>query len=78
MSWVELCCFGCLSISAQLVRKWLNISTRDSDFGADTDVEDDADVDTFYDPEGILKIFSFDRFFLCLNDFLSELEILGL
>uniref|UniRef100_A0A7C9ACZ8 Inositol polyphosphate-related phosphatase domain-containing protein n=1 Tax=Opuntia streptacantha TaxID=393608 RepID=A0A7C9ACZ8_OPUST len=38
-------------MSSELVRKWLNISTRDSDFGADTDVEDDADVDTFYDPE---------------------------
>lgn len=56
MSWVEICCFGCLSISAQLFRKWLNISTGDSDFGADTDVEDDADTDTFYDPEGSVPL----------------------
>lgn len=37
-SWVELCCFGCTCLQLWpkiVLRKWLNISSRESDFSAD-------------------------------------------
>lgn len=51
-TWAEICsCLGCLQLfwPRVVMRKWLNISTKDSDFSADTD-EDDIDGDS--DTEG--------------------------
>ncbi|KAJ9675485.1 hypothetical protein PVL29_024419 [Vitis rotundifolia] len=45
-SWAELCCLGCTCLQAFwpriVMRKWLNISARESDYSADTE-EDDSD-----------------------------------
>ncbi|CAO2834129.1 unnamed protein product [Amaranthus hypochondriacus] len=47
MSWAELCCLGCTCLQLLwprvVLRKWLNISTKDSDFSADTDNDDFTD-----------------------------------
>ncbi|KAL9449532.1 hypothetical protein AB3S75_011455 [Citrus x aurantiifolia] len=49
-TWAEICsCLGCLQLfwPRVVMRKWLNISTKDSDFSADTDEDDiDGDSDT--------------------------------
>ncbi|XP_021737629.1 type IV inositol polyphosphate 5-phosphatase 3-like isoform X1 [Chenopodium quinoa] len=49
MSWAELCCLGCTCLQLLwprvVLRKWLNISSKDSDYSADTDVEDIDDDD---------------------------------
>lgn len=49
-SWAEICCLGCTCLQLLwprvVLRKWLNISSKDSDFSADTDVDDiDDDED---------------------------------
>ncbi|MQL96845.1 hypothetical protein Taro_029524 [Colocasia esculenta] len=50
-SWAEICCFGCTCLQLFwpkiVLRKWLNISTRDSDFSAD-----ESDVDSQFEYEG--------------------------
>ncbi|KAL8166927.1 hypothetical protein V2J09_008426 [Rumex salicifolius] len=49
-SWAELCCLDstCVQLWTRVVlRKWLNIAVKDSDFSADTS-DDDAD-DAFFD-----------------------------
>lgn len=52
--WAEICCFGCSCLqlfwARVIMRKWLNISTKDSDFSADTEDEDDMDFNS--DVEG--------------------------
>ncbi|KAK6938233.1 hypothetical protein RJ641_031741, partial [Dillenia turbinata] len=56
-SWAELCCFDCSCLQhfwpRVVMRKWLNISAKDSDFSADTDDEDengsDSDCEEFYE-----------------------------
>nr|XP_048331416.1 type IV inositol polyphosphate 5-phosphatase 3-like isoform X1 [Ziziphus jujuba var. spinosa] len=52
-SWAELCCLDCSFIQLfwprVVMRKWFNISAKESDYSADTDDEeeaDDADSDT--------------------------------
>ncbi|KAK6940070.1 hypothetical protein RJ641_029601 [Dillenia turbinata] len=49
-SWAELCCFdwSCLQLfwPRAVMRKWLNISAKDSDFSADTDDEDEIGSDS--------------------------------
>ncbi|KAJ4701015.1 putative Type I inositol polyphosphate 5-phosphatase [Melia azedarach] len=50
-TWAEICsCFGysCLQLfwARVVMRKWLNISARDSDFSADSDEEDATDDDS--------------------------------
>ncbi|XP_048130857.1 type IV inositol polyphosphate 5-phosphatase 3 isoform X2 [Rhodamnia argentea] len=46
-SWAEICCLGCSCLQLfwprVVVRKWLNISTKESDYSADSDDEDDVD-----------------------------------
>ncbi|KAE8728310.1 DNAse I-like superfamily protein isoform 2 [Hibiscus syriacus] len=48
-SWVEICCFGCSCLQLLwprvVMRKLLNIDPRDSDYSADTDDEEDIDLD---------------------------------
>lgn len=56
-SWAELCCFGwsCLQLfwPRVVMRKWLNISDKDSDYSADPeDGDDDEDIDSDSDNEG--------------------------
>ncbi|CBI22776.3 unnamed protein product, partial [Vitis vinifera] len=54
-SWAELCCLGCTCLQAFwpriVMRKWLNISARESDYSADTEEEDsdsgDSDTEDF-------------------------------
>lgn len=81
MSWAELCCLGCTCLQLLwprvVLRKWLNISTKDSDFSADTDNDDFTDdendnnsnfdaqtfVDSDVDAQGIF--YSLLYFYLC-------------
>ena len=55
-SWAELCCLGCTCLQAFwpriVMRKWLNISARESDYSADTEEEDSNSGDS--DTEGVL------------------------
>ncbi|KAF7127378.1 hypothetical protein RHSIM_Rhsim11G0088300 [Rhododendron simsii] len=48
-NWAEICCFGCTCLQLfwpkVVMRKWLNISAKESDYSADTDSDDS-------DPEG--------------------------
>ncbi|KAL7176112.1 hypothetical protein ACSBR2_029642 [Camellia fascicularis] len=52
-SWAEICCFGCTCLQLFwpkiVMRKWLNISAKESDYSADD--TDDGDSDS--DPEEI-------------------------
>ncbi|XP_017247563.1 type IV inositol polyphosphate 5-phosphatase 3 isoform X2 [Daucus carota subsp. sativus] len=56
-SWAEIvCCLGCSCLQLFwpkiVMRKWLNISAKDSDYSADTeDDEDDDTTDTEFDTE---------------------------
>lgn len=47
-TWAEICCFGCSCLQLfwprVVLRKWLNISAKESDYSADT--EDDEDVNS--------------------------------
>ncbi|KAK9271416.1 hypothetical protein L1049_027006 [Liquidambar formosana] len=49
-SWVEICCFGCSCLQLYwprvVMRKWLNIGAKESDYSADTEDEDGSDVDS--------------------------------
>ncbi|XVF39015.1 hypothetical protein PTKIN_Ptkin01aG0001800 [Pterospermum kingtungense] len=49
-SWAEICCFGCSCLQhfgpRVFMRKLLNISPRDSDYGADTDDENDINSES--------------------------------
>lgn len=58
-SWAENCCFGCSCLQHSwprvFMRKLLNISHRDSDYGADTEDEDDMGSES--ESEGQLSIF---------------------
>ncbi|XP_057502766.1 type IV inositol polyphosphate 5-phosphatase 3-like isoform X1 [Actinidia eriantha] len=53
-SWLEICCFGCACLQLfwpkVVVRKWLNISAKESDYSADTDYSDsDSDPEEFWE-----------------------------
>ena len=54
-SWSELCCldWSCIQLfwPGVVMRKWLNISAKNSDYSADTEDEDD-DNDADSDVEG--------------------------
>ncbi|XP_008456730.1 type IV inositol polyphosphate 5-phosphatase 3 isoform X1 [Cucumis melo] len=47
-TWAEICCFGCSCLQLfwprVVLRKWLNISAKESDYSADT--EDDEDLNS--------------------------------
>ncbi|CAL5332921.1 unnamed protein product [Camellia sinensis] len=50
-SWAEICCFGCTCLqlfwSKVMMRKWLNINAKDSDYSADPhDAGSDSDSDS--------------------------------
>ncbi|PKI58061.1 hypothetical protein CRG98_021554 [Punica granatum] len=55
-SWAEICCFGCSCLqlfwARVVMRKWLNISAKDSDYSADTDEDDVTDSESESDTEG--------------------------
>ncbi|GAV72292.1 Exo_endo_phos domain-containing protein [Cephalotus follicularis] len=57
-SWAEICCLGCSCLQLfwprVVMRKWLNISAKDSDFSADTDEEEDEDNDSETEALGLL------------------------
>ncbi|OAY71202.1 hypothetical protein ACMD2_20454 [Ananas comosus] len=49
--WIELCCLGCTCVQLWhkvVLRKWLNIASKDSDFSAD---EGDT-TESEFDDEG--------------------------
>lgn len=54
-NWAEICCLGCSPLqlfwARVVMRKWLNISTKDSDYSADTD-DGEEDIDSCSDEEG--------------------------
>ncbi|KAL6962546.1 Type I inositol 1,4,5-trisphosphate 5-phosphatase, partial [Sarracenia purpurea var. burkii] len=59
-SWAEICCFGCTCLQLfwpkVIMRKWLNISERESDYSADTDDNDlDSDHEEFYEQYSELR-----------------------
>ncbi|BFG40907.1 hypothetical protein CerSpe_271810 [Prunus speciosa] len=49
-SWAEMCCldWSCLQLfwPRVVMRKWLNISAKESDYSADTDADSDCDADS--------------------------------
>lgn len=55
-SWAEICCFGCSCLQLfwprVVVRKWLNISTKESDYSADSDDDGDDYAESDSDTEG--------------------------
>lgn len=72
-SWAELCCldWSCIQLfwPRVVMRKWLNISDKDSNYSADP--EDDDDNYTDSDNEGLLSnlkylLFSCSKFFSVL------------
>lgn len=70
-SWAEICCLGCTCLQLWpkiVLRKWLNISSRDSDFSAD-----EADTtESEFDDEGHPKPQK-DRFFYYIQETEKEL-----
>lgn len=79
-NWAEICCFGCTCLQLfwpkVVMRKWLNISAKESDYSADTDNDDyDSDPESQADEPSTSNpqsrtIYSFAPFFFCVSVYL--------
>lgn len=82
-SWAEILCFGCTCLQLfwgrVVMRKLLNIPTKESDYSADTDSGTDTDTDLSDDGQLLISLFFylfliliFCSFFVCDFFFISS------